>query len=171
MVMKNLSAFLCLLVLIACDTKKQVDPLLLPLKGTYAVTHLVQYQNGQLIVDHDLPAVVDGKFTIKHALSIDLSTLKSSSTDAFVGYNTLQSWVNYSRSYGRPIADNQISLKASLNLAGFDFFDRSGKRLGHSDGTTLSFDFTVSDSLGHPVRYVYKAKKTTSSPSHFTFPD
>ena len=169
--MKNLTTILTLFALTACGDTKQVEPFQLPLKGTYDVTHLAQYQDGQLVFDDDLPALVDGGLTIKHAITVDLSTLKSSPTDAFVGYNTLQSWGNYSRSYGRPIANNQIRLKANQHPATFDFYDNTGTLLGNSDGNTLSFDFTVSDSLGHPVRYVYKAQKTSSSPSHFTFPD
>jgi hypothetical protein len=169
--MKKLTTLLSLLVLVACNDNERVNPLRLPLKGTYNVTHLTQYQDGKLVFEHDLPALIDGKMTIKHAMTIDLSTLKSSSTDAFVGYNTLQSWGNYSRSYGRPIANNQIKLETTQDPATFDFYDGTGTFLGNCNGKTLSFDFTVPDSLGHPVRYVYKAEKTSSSPSHFTFPD
>jgi len=166
--MKNLILLFCLFYLIACN-QKQISPLERPLAGTYSVTHLKQYQNSKLVFEGNLPAVIGNKLTIKHALSVSLSKLKSSSTDAFISYSTLQSWGNYSRSYGHPIANNQISLKATQRQGMFNFYTNNAKLLGSSDGNTLSFDFTEADSLGHPVRYVYEAKKISSIENYCTF--
>ena len=171
--MKNLALLFCLSALIAC-TNKPVDPsqASLPqvsLRGTYNVSYLTQYQNGKLVFDGRLPAVINNKITIKHALSVDLSTLEPSPTYAYVGYAAYQSWGNYSRSYGRPVTSNQTILRAAQSISTFGFYDNNGSLLGSSDGNTLSFDFTVPDSLGHSVRYVYKAVKVSPKPNYFTF--
>lgn len=155
----------------ACD-QKRIDPAEKPLVGTYAVTHLKQYQNGQLIFDGNLPAVLGDTVLIKHGLSIDLSSLKSSTTDAFISYHMVQSRSNadsssiYSRSYGRPIANNQIKI-APQSAGRFGFYSSQSTLLGSSDGSTLSFDFTEPDSLGHPVRYIYEATKSSARPSQY----
>ena len=156
----------------ACD-QKQVDPAQRPLIGTYGVTHLKQYQDGKLVFEGDLPAIVGNSMTIKHGLSIELSTLKSSTTDAFISYHMIQSQSNAdstrttSRSYGRPIAQNQVTIKAAQSPGMFAFYKNNSDLIGNSDGDQLAFDFTEPDSLGHIVRYVYEAKKTSALPNRY----
>jgi hypothetical protein len=170
--MKYPSLLILLACLAACNDK-EVDPAQRPLIGTYKVNHLTQYQNGRIIFDGDLPAVLGDSVIIEHGLSIDLSTLKSSANDAFISYHMERTWsnvdstTNYSSTYGRPIADNQITIKPAQSLGTFSFFKNNTTLIGNSDGNTLSFDFIEPDSLGHDVRYVYEAKKTSDIPNKY----
>jgi len=164
--MKYLALFLLsALFFTACD-QKNVDPAQKPLEGTYEVTHLKQYQGNTLLFEGDLPTILGDTMTIKHKLSIQLSTTKSSSTDAFVGYLMQQSWGNYTRAYGRPIANNQVRIAATQSPGTFSFTSNS-KLIGVSDGKSLSFDFVVADSLDRQMRYVYEAVKISDTPSRY----
>lgn len=172
--MKTLFTLLIILVvtLSACDQKK-LDPLEVPLIGTYGVTHLTQYQNGVKVFEGSLPAKLGDSITIRHGISISLSTLKSSDTDAFITYNAIQKWStpdstrSFVRSYGRPVAQNRIRLKPGQSAGKYEFYNDKSIKLGSSNGQALSFDFVEPDSLGNPVRYVYEAKKTSSSPNSY----
>jgi hypothetical protein len=171
--MKNLTLLFCLVAVIACTDKSvdtpQVSSPQLALRGTYSVTYLTQYQDGQIVFEGSLPSVISNKVTIKHALSVDVSTSDPSQASASVGYAANQSWQNHAATYGRPVTSYQIPLKATPNPGTFDFYDNKGSFLGTSNGTTLSFDFMLLDSLSHSVRYVYKAVKVSPKPNYFTF--
>ena len=171
--MKYVALVVAFIICFASCDQKPLDPAQRPLVGTYEVTHLKQYQDGNLVFEGELPAILGDTILIKHGLSIELSTLKSSTTDAFISYHMVQTRSNadstrfYTRSYGRPIAQNQIAIKAAQGAGIFAFYKSTTTLLGTSDGQRLSFDFTEPDSLGHAVRYVYEAKKTFDRPNQY----
>ena len=162
--MKNSVLLICLLSLLACD-KERIDRFEEPLQGTYNVTHLTQYQNGQLVFESDLPARIGGK-TIQHAVSISLSKSKSSATNAFATCAWNRTQGNYTVQTGSSF---RVNYQSGQRYRFFDFYGVDGNLLGMSDGRSMSFDYTVPDSLGHPTRFVYSAKKVSAKQNYFTF--
>lgn len=162
--MKNVILICCLLGLFACD-QKRISPLELPLQGTYVVSHLTQYQNGQLVFESDLPAYISNK-RIRHGISISLSKSKSTETNAYANCAWSLTQGNYTSGTG-PFF--KINYRPGRRLGLFNFYGASGDSLGTSDGNTLSFDYTVPDSLGQPTRFVYFAKKVSDKENYFTF--
>jgi hypothetical protein len=162
--MKNVILLCCLLGVLACD-QKRISPLELPLQGTYVVSHLTQYQNGQLVFKSNLPAYIGDK-RIRHGISISLSKSKSTETNAYANYAWSLTRGNYTSGTGSFL---KINYSPSRRPGLFNFYGASGDSLGTSDGSTLSFDYTVPDSLGQPTRFVYLARKVSSKENYFTF--
>lgn len=174
--MRILSLF-ALLTLLSASCRHDEDPLatttLKTPTGTYEVTRLTQYQNGQKTFDGYLPYLLADNSTITHRIGISLGSPQPDGTaKAYI----IREWYRtgprgFIGNHGGNIGGLSIIAKQLSEPSYVEFYRDGVTKIGTFrnayTGQTLTFDLVEPDSLNQLIRYVFEAKKISDDANRF----
>lgn len=166
---------LAVLALLISSCRHEDDPLANNLKssiGTYEVTRLTQYVNGQKTFYGYLPYLLPDSTTITHRIGISMSnpqpdgTVKTSILRNFYRIGARGFLVNKATNIG---GLNIIAKRANQTDDIVGFYRDGASAFGYYGPQTqnLAFDIVELDSLNRSVRYVFEAKKVSTTANRF----
>ncbi|GAB4032836.1 hypothetical protein [Spirosoma gilvum] len=159
--MKRLTLLtLSVLGLSACnDPDKQPENALL--EGTYEVTRLTQYQDGNKVFDGYLPYLLSDSITVSNRVGISIDRQRGE-PNVYLVLNQNQKSEYKGERKGKSIGGNIGGLDITLQKVSgltYSFYKDGTTKIGTGNGSELSIDTEDKDSNGHTVRYVLVAKK------------
>ncbi|UHG91518.1 hypothetical protein [Spirosoma oryzicola] len=166
---------LAVFILLMSSCRRDDDPVATNLKssiGTYEVTRLTQYVNGQKTFDGYLPFLMPDSTTITHRIGISMANPQP---DGTVKASILR---NVYRKGARGFLVNKIANIGGLNIIAkranqtndiVGFYRDGASAFGYYGPQTqnLAFDIVEPDSLNQLVRYVFEAKKVSATANRF----
>ncbi|GAB3782694.1 hypothetical protein GCM10028818_39090 [Spirosoma horti] len=140
----------------ACsDTDKQPESALL--EGTYEVTRLTQYQDGQKVFDGYLPYLLSDSITVTNRVGISINK-QAGGPDTYL----ILSHKEKSQQTGKSVVGNIGGLNITLRKVSsqrYNFYKDGSTEIGTGDGRELLIDTEDKNSDGHNMRNVLVAKK------------
>jgi hypothetical protein len=159
--MKRLTLLaLSILGLSACnDNDKQPENAFL--EGTYEVTRLTQYQDGNKVFDGYLPYLLSDSITVANRVGVSINRQKGG-LDVYLVLSQSQKSEYKGEHKGKSVAGNIGGLNIILQKVSsqtYNFYKDGTTKIGTGNGSELSIDTEDKDANGHTVRYVLVAKK------------